>query len=494
MAGVVTCLALAAPASAAIVPSIYWTTGNAVGRANLDGTGVNQAFIGGGNASTGIAVDGQHVYWANFDANTIGRANLDGTGVDQNFITGAGHPIGVAVDRQHVYWVNSAGTVGIGRANLGGGDVNQRFITGLAAPWGLAVDDQHIYFTEQTNLGNTVGRANLDGTGVNRFFILSPLLGVYWVAVDAHHIYWTITSGRGAIACANLDGTGVNTSFITGVGGDVSGLAVTAHIYWGNGSSGTIGRANLDGSGVNRSLIGGLSSPSAVTVIGDAVPTASPSASTLAFGNQPLFRLSRPQPLTVTNTGNGTLEISRAQISSGDVDQFQISSDDCSGRLLAAGDSCQIEVRFGPYTAGPLSAALLFTSNDPASPLTISLSGTGGNTVVGAPGPPRAVLTCKTVTKTVVRTRGHARHKLRVSVAMCTGGLASSTSRFIPGQAMITRGGVIYARGRSLRTRGGRVRLALTESRPLRHGRYTLILRHRQGRHAIVRRVPVRID
>src|SRR3954447_14063359 len=38
------------------------------------------------------------VYWTNFNG-TIGRANLDGTGVDQSFITGASRPTGVAVDK-----------------------------------------------------------------------------------------------------------------------------------------------------------------------------------------------------------------------------------------------------------------------------------------------------------------------------------------------------------------------------------------------------------
>jgi hypothetical protein len=44
-----------------------------------------------------VAVDGQHIYWANSSANTIGEANVDGTGVNQNFITGATTPVGVAV-------------------------------------------------------------------------------------------------------------------------------------------------------------------------------------------------------------------------------------------------------------------------------------------------------------------------------------------------------------------------------------------------------------
>ena len=40
------------------------TTGT-IGRANLDGTGVNQGFIGAGTDPCGVAVDGAHVYWAN---------------------------------------------------------------------------------------------------------------------------------------------------------------------------------------------------------------------------------------------------------------------------------------------------------------------------------------------------------------------------------------------------------------------------------------------
>ena len=38
------------------------------------------------------------VYWANNGGGTIGRAGLDGTGVNQSFIAGASGPCGVAVD------------------------------------------------------------------------------------------------------------------------------------------------------------------------------------------------------------------------------------------------------------------------------------------------------------------------------------------------------------------------------------------------------------
>ena len=78
------------------------------------------------------------VYWVNQKSSALGRANLDGTGVNQSFITGASAPEGVAVDGQYLYWTNHAGT--IGRANLDGTGVNQSFITGASAPRALAVD------------------------------------------------------------------------------------------------------------------------------------------------------------------------------------------------------------------------------------------------------------------------------------------------------------------------------------------------------------------
>ena len=85
-----------------------------------------------------MAVDGAHVYWANYGTDTIGRAKLNGTGAEQSFITGASHPWGVAVDGVHVYWANLL-TNTIGRAGLDGTGAEQTFITGAGEPVGSAV-------------------------------------------------------------------------------------------------------------------------------------------------------------------------------------------------------------------------------------------------------------------------------------------------------------------------------------------------------------------
>src|SRR5262245_59008384 len=122
---------------------VYWANDDGdsttIGRANPDGTGVNQSFIAGAIQPCGPAVDSTHLYWGNGGGDTIGRANLDGSQVSQSFIVGANQPCGVTTDAGHLYWTN-AGTDTIGRADLDGTGVNQNFIGGADIPIGVADD------------------------------------------------------------------------------------------------------------------------------------------------------------------------------------------------------------------------------------------------------------------------------------------------------------------------------------------------------------------
>ena len=74
-----------------------------IGRANLDGSGANSSFITGAAEPFGITVDYDHIYWTNYyncdyqtqppsgcAGGTIGRANLDGSAVNQAYITADG--------------------------------------------------------------------------------------------------------------------------------------------------------------------------------------------------------------------------------------------------------------------------------------------------------------------------------------------------------------------------------------------------------------------
>jgi hypothetical protein len=111
------------------------TGGSTIGRANLDGSGAAQSFIGRGIDPVGLALNGQHIYWTDSDHDTIGRANLDGSGIERSFISGVAYPSGLAVNGQHIYWTDSDDGL-IGRANLDGGGVDRAFISGVAYPWG----------------------------------------------------------------------------------------------------------------------------------------------------------------------------------------------------------------------------------------------------------------------------------------------------------------------------------------------------------------------
>ena len=172
---------------------IYWASDGAIGRANVDGTGVDLQFIPGlaiprtsappgGGGSCGIAVAGKYIYWTNNAESRrptpIGRANLDGTGVNKRFITGAKAGCGIAVVGGHIYWTNAGFTdrPAIGRANLDGTGVNHRFIRTAGIPCGIAAYEGHIYWGEwkgsdDAHPGTTIGRANLDGSAVNDQFI-----------------------------------------------------------------------------------------------------------------------------------------------------------------------------------------------------------------------------------------------------------------------------------------------------------------------------------
>jgi virginiamycin B lyase len=476
-------LGWAAQAHASPPGFIYWSnidTGR-VGRANVDGTSVNQSFISGAHSIAGVAVDSKHVYWANSATGTIGRANLNGTDVDQSFISGASGPYGVAVDGQHIYWVNrgpgSNGSGSIGGANLDGTGVNQNLISaGRDALW-VAVDGQHIYWTHE---GASIGRANLDGSGVNPTFI-SGLRGVQGIAVDSNHIYWGQDS-TSSIGRANLDGTGVNENFIANALGP-SALAVEGgRLYWGTFNMNTVAVANVDGSGVLTDLVSGADEggPLGVAVNGASIPQAGADKTKLDFGTHALGNFGTAHSVTVSDTGTAPLQISNVQLSGGEADDFLIYRDRCSGNVLRPGAGCSISVLFGPTALGQRSATLKITSDDSLSPLLIGLSGTGGASTAAAP--PSDLITCKTLRRTV-----------RTITAQCTGKLVPGMGQFTTAGAIVSQGAIADARGTAMHARGGLVLLSLRVLHPLRSGRYTLSLRDRRAGQWVTDGVPVRI-
>ena len=104
-----------------------------------------------------------------------------------------------------------------------------------------------------------------------------------------------------------------------------------------------------------------------LSATGIAAPTVSPPA--ISFGTQTVGTRSASQ--VVAFQASSTINITRITVSFG----FE-QTNSCPSFLLGGG-SCTIDVLFFPLSTGAYSGTLTITTNDPSSPHTVSLSGTG---------------------------------------------------------------------------------------------------------------------
>jgi hypothetical protein len=100
-------------------------------------------------------------------------------------------------------------------------------------------------------------------------------------------------------------------------------------------------------------------------------PAVSLSAASLSFGSQLVGTTSAPQSVTLTNTGNATLNITSI-VPSGDY-----ADTSTCGATLDASASCIISVTFTPATTGTRNGAITINDNATGAPHTITLSGAG---------------------------------------------------------------------------------------------------------------------
>jgi hypothetical protein len=251
---------------------IYWSNqgSNSIGRASITGANPNQSFVTGASLPGQVAVNAEHIYWAN-QSGTVGRANRNGSAPNESFVsTGISAnegPLGVAVTQHSLYW--STGVMAdfnqIGRSTLAGLGANPTFVPFVTAVQ-LASDANYLYFATGSN---TIGRVHLDGSGLNFLWITLPA-GTYTqgVAVNDKHIYWTTLGGP--IGRDTIDGNplNVNQNFITGSHEPIGLTIDRNYLYWANFAANTIGRDTIDGNPANidQSFITGANKPYGVAV------------------------------------------------------------------------------------------------------------------------------------------------------------------------------------------------------------------------------------
>jgi len=327
---------------------------------------------------------------------------------------------------------------------------------------------------------------------------------------------------NGTAGGAGSGGAGSSGLQAVGLGGGGGGGG--GGRFGGGGGSGTDCGGASGGGGGGSSLVPSGASPVAattstrlpsVTITYSGTPAAAtPSTQSLTFDAQAQSTVSPGQAVTVTDGGSAPLSVSGLSFTGADADDFFVAASTCGGQV-APDSSCAVTIKFAPQGQGARTAMLQITSNDPNSPATVSLAGTGAVLPQGVPGQNGAaggtgpagpagptgpqgrpgeagqveLVTCKPVTKVI---KGQ-----RKTVQKCTTKLVSGTVKFTTVgslvSARLSRAGVTYATGRAVRTGDGKVALVLKDRRALRPGRYTLSLTMRQGATSIVEGRPVTI-
>jgi hypothetical protein len=306
-----TTLVLAPSASA----FIYWANGGddgtTIGRANNDGSLANPNFITGQKEPCGVAVDSQHIYWANQVGSSIGRANLDGSGVNPNFITtDVLLACGVAVDGTHIWWANQATspsqTGQIARANLNGSGASVVYSgsTFVEGPRGVGVGSNLVFWSNAAASPQSIGRAGVDGTPppVKNFIPLGSTSVPAWPTVAGNRVYFALLFG---VTSTDLNGANLSPGVgSTGYGG----IAVhDSKVYWANLTEGTLSRANLDLTSPDFAFMTGLGKPTGLAVDGGvASPASSPPSNEFTFsvkGKRLLVAVRAPGTVAVSDAG-----------------------------------------------------------------------------------------------------------------------------------------------------------------------------------------------
>ena len=226
---------------------------------------------------------------------------------------------------------------------------------------------------------------SLSGTGTSvpapvvSLSVLSLAFGNQTVNTNSTAQTVTLTNtGNAALSIAGITVTGTNASDFTQSNTCGSSVAAAANctisvtftpVASGSRTASVIITDNASGSPQTVSLSG----------TGTAV-LASLSATSLAFGNEPIDVTSTAQTVTLSNTGNAALSITGLALTGTNASDF--AQTNTCGSSVAAGANCTIAVMFTPSVTGTEAASLSIADNSSGSPQTVSLSGAGTHDVI----------------------------------------------------------------------------------------------------------------
>jgi hypothetical protein len=186
------------------------------------------------------------------------------------------------------------------------------------------------------------------------------------------------SGGTSFVAKLNAAGSAlVYSTYLGGSGGDAgSGIAVdsSGNAYVTGGTSSTDFPTADPLQATNH---GGASDAFVAKLTYVPKPAITLTSSTLTFTNQIVGTSSAAQTVTLTNSGDASLNISAVALTGTNAGDFTNSADTCSGATLLPTQTCIVSVTFAPTASGIRTGVLTITDNASNSPQTVSLTGTG---------------------------------------------------------------------------------------------------------------------
>jgi hypothetical protein len=209
--------------------------------------------------SSGLAVDGNNVYWASFQTpGTVRRRSLAG-GSPVTLASNQDMPLGLSVSASNVYWVNRVSAGSVRTVSIGGGAASQ-LATGLF-PEDVVIDATHCYWTNGGDAGppgnGSVRKTPLAGGTAQT--LASNQRGPSDLMLDATHVYWTNygdgAAGAGTVRKVPRNGGTVVTLASNRTG--AAGLAVDgSNVYWTDLEGGTVSSVSVNGGTVTTLATG----------------------------------------------------------------------------------------------------------------------------------------------------------------------------------------------------------------------------------------------
>ncbi len=362
-----------------------------------DGTFDDAVSYGAGGAS-GVAIG---------DLNGDGKLDLAAASASGNIAVFLGDGTGAFQPETDYAVGRSPSSVAIG--DLNGDGIPDAAVTNAGSDtFSVLLGNGDGTFQPETELGTpqhpasvAIGDLNHDGIAdvvVGSGTLTSGSVSVFvgkGEAAFADRVDYPAGLGTASVALADVNGDGRPDV------ASANGVANTVSLLLGNGdgslkpkvdfAAGTtpssLAIADLNGDGepdlaaVNPvALTGGAS-----VLLNDSTPVLVADPSKLSFPSQAAGTAGSPEEVTIRNVGAAPLRITSASLAGPDADQYALSNDGCSGKTVAVGSSCPVDVAFQPTAAKTTSASLQVVSNASSSPDSVALDGTstGPNRALG---------------------------------------------------------------------------------------------------------------